>query len=397
MKKNIFKYISPLILQLCIGTTLYAQDVTNAVAPASPAKLNMDWVLLIVAIILVFPIFILSNLVGQAVKTKIADKSSSTSKITTILFLILTFGVTLVQAQTAAPAAHASSTTNSFFSMFSFYTWLLILTIFLETYIIYFLSTQVKRMLDKSMAVEGEKPKSQFEIFWSKINNFKPISEEAKIDVGHDYDGIHELDNVTPIWFKAAFGLSILFAIVYLWRYHVSSSAPLQIEEYNVSMENAKKEHDAYLATSADKVDESTVVMGTEADIVAGNKIFQEKCKACHLDDGGGQTGPNLTDAYWLHGGDIKDIFKSIKYGWPDKGMISWKDQVTPKQMADLSSFIMSLQGTKPKIAKEPQGELYNGKAGATGTDTAKVSTTAKKDSLTVANATKDTLKSTKK
>lgn len=386
--------MSPLLLQIFIGTTLNAQAVATT-ATTTSNKINMDWILLLVAILLVFPIYMLSNLTTQSFKSKITEGSGSTGKTTILILILVTIGMSVAQAQTAAPVAPAASTTsNSFFSMFSFYTWLLIITILLETYIIYFLSSQVKRMLDKSFAteLEGEKPQSQFSKWWSKLNNFKPISEEAKMDVGHEYDGIRELDNVTPIWFKAAFGLSILFAIVYLWRYHIASSAPLQIEEFNISMEEAKKQHDAYLATSADNVDESTVVMGTAADIEAGNKIYQEKCKACHLDDGGGQSGPNLTDPYWLHGGDIKDVFKSIKYGWPDKGMISWKEQVTPKQMADLASFIMSLQGTKPKVAKEPQGELYAAGAAASGGDTAQAAT-APKDSTASKTATKDTLK----
>ena len=66
-----------------------------------------------------------------------------------------------------------------------------------------------------------------------------------------------------------------------------------------------------------------------------------------------------MTDPYWIHGGDIKDLFKTIKYGVPEKGMISWKDQLKPVEMHQVASYILSLQGTNPPNPKEPQGELY--------------------------------------
>ena len=102
---------------------------------------------------------------------------------------------------------------------------------------------------------------------------------------------------------------------------------------------------------------------------------------ACHLADGGGSVGPNLTDKYWIHGGGIKDIFKTIKYGWPEKGMKSWKDDYSPVQIAQLSSFVKSLQGTKPAKAKEPQGVIYEETAApaAAAADSAKIADTAKK------------------
>jgi len=60
-----------------------------------------------------------------------------------------------------------------------------------------------------------------------------------------------------------------------------------------------------------------------------------------------------------LHGGHVKDVFKTIKYGWPEKGMRSWKDDLSPIQIAQVTSYIKSLHGTRPPNAKEKQGELY--------------------------------------
>lgn len=106
-------------------------------------------------------------------------------------------------------------------------------------------------------------------------------------------------------------------------------------------------------------IDENSVTLLTDkAGVGAGMKIFQEKCTACHGAEGGGAVGPNLTDDFWLHGGSVQDVFKVIKYGVPEKGMISWEKQLSPTDIQKVASFVLSLKGTKPANAKEPQGEL---------------------------------------
>jgi len=73
---------------------------------------------------------------------------------------------------------------------------------------------------------------------------------------------------------------------------------------------------------------------------------------------GEGGVGPNFTDEYWLHGGDVKSIFKTIKFGVPEKGMIPWQSQISPPQIQQVASYILTLKGTNPPNAKAPQGEL---------------------------------------
>ena len=111
-----------------------------------------------------------------------------------------------------------------------------------------------------------------------------------------------------------------------------------------------------------ESVDENTVTQLTEAsDLAAGQKIFLSpgKCVTCHGAEGGGNAvGPNLTDDYWIYSGNIKTIFKTIKYG-AKNGMKSWKDELSAKEMAQVASFIKSLHGSNPKNPKEPQGTLY--------------------------------------
>ena len=174
----------------------------------------------------------------------------------------------------------------------------------------------------------------------------------------HDYDGIRELDNNLPAWWKYGFYLTIVVAFVYVWYYH-SGAGPTQLDEYAAEVKAGEEAKEAYLAKSAGNIDENTVKMGDEASISSGKTLYASNCAACHAPDGGGTVGPNLTDSYWLHGGSISDVFKSIKYGWADKGMKSWKDDFSPKQIADLSTFIKSLNGTTPAAPKDKQGELY--------------------------------------
>ncbi len=195
--------------------------------------------------------------------------------------------------------------------------------------------------------------------WWSRFNRFKPLEQESSLDLGHDYDGIRELDNSLPPWWLYGFYFTILFAGIYLWRYHVSHSAPLSGEEYQIAVQNAEVQKVEYLKKAASNIDENTVKLLTApGDLAAGKAVFESTCFACHGKSGEGIVGPNLTDEYWLHGGSIQDVFKSIKYGWPDKGMKSWKDDYSPSQLAQIASYVKSLGGTHPANPKPPQGVL---------------------------------------
>jgi cytochrome c oxidase cbb3-type subunit 3 len=184
------------------------------------------------------------------------------------------------------------------------------------------------------------------------------MSEESSLVIDHEYDGIKELNNPTPAWFMGLFYVTIVFAVGYLLIYHVLGIGQLQYDEYKTEMAVAAKEKAAYLAKSADRVDENTVKLTTDAAVLtAGKGIFTTNCAACHGANGQGIVGPNLTDDYWLHGNKINDVFKTIKYGVGAKGMPTWESKLTPKQISDVANYIKSLHGTNPPGAKEPQGD----------------------------------------
>lgn len=196
--------------------------------------------------------------------------------------------------------------------------------------------------------------------FWNRFHQAVPVTKEQTVATDHVYDGIKELDNRLPSWWLYGFYVTIIFSAVYMLNYHVFGTGANQHEEFETDLQKAKEEVQSYLASLDNIMDENTVTLATEAaDIAEGEAIYQASCAVCHANDGGGGVGPNFTDNYWLHGGDIKSIFKVIKYGVPEKGMISWEAQLSPKKIQQVASYIYAMEGTIPENPKEPQGELF--------------------------------------
>ena len=195
---------------------------------------------------------------------------------------------------------------------------------------------------------------------WNRMNAPVPIEQEETVATDHAYDGIRELDNRLPPWWLYGFYITIIFGVIYWVHYEVLGTGLTQAEEYEVEMAQAEADVQAYLASLDNLLDETNVEHTTDqVDLSEGEAIYAANCAVCHAADGGGGVGPNFTDKYWLHGGDIKSIFKTVKYGIPEKGMISWESQLSPKQMQQVSSFIYEMEGTTPEQAKDPQGELF--------------------------------------
>ncbi|MFO0322753.1 MAG: cbb3-type cytochrome c oxidase N-terminal domain-containing protein, partial [Bacteroidota bacterium] len=242
---------------------------------------------------------------------------------------------------------------------FTFY-FLLVIIIFellVLTLIIYQFNYLIKKVTTK-IKVE-EKKKSESKILKS-LTDIVPIENEESILLDHDYDGIKELDNNLPPWWKYGFYLTIAVGFIYLINYHVIGAGDLQGKEYEKEIAQAKIEVDEFMKNSANNVDENTVKVLSEAtDISSGKDIYISNCVACHGKGGEGTVGPNLTDDYWIHGGSIQDLFKTIKYGWVEKGMKSWKEDLSPIQIAQVSSYIKTLKGTNPANPKAPQGDLF--------------------------------------
>jgi cytochrome c oxidase cbb3-type subunit 3 len=171
----------------------------------------------------------------------------------------------------------------------------------------------------------------------------------------HDYDGIHEFDNDLPPWWKWGFAFTVVFAIAYLGFYHVARTGQLQGAEYAAEMQRAA----LFVPVGGDDPNLVTTyaALTAPADLSSGKTIFATNCAPCHGANAEGKVGPNLTDEFWLHGGEVNHVYKTIKFGVNGKGMVAWKGKLSGKQMLQVASYALSLQGSKPANAKAPQGE----------------------------------------
>jgi len=213
-----------------------------------------------------------------------------------------------------------------------------------------------------------------------KLTRSKAIEQEADVMLDHNYDGIRELDNVLPPWWVYLFYGTIIFAGVYLVRFHIMGDSN-QDQEFQTEMREAKASVDAYMKTAPDTMSKDKVTLLTDApSLAAGKDIFTKNCIPCHRADGGGQIGPNLTDHFWINGGGIKNVFNTIMEGGRDgKGMVSWKTTIKPSDIQKVASYVLSLQDSNPKDAKPTEQEAKEWKEEAVPAAKAVVDTTAAK------------------
>lgn len=303
------------------------------------------------------------------------------NKIWSKIGFVIAFEIATVAAQAQDAAVTATPAGNSSFyeSLFTNMTLIIATVVILGALatLVHLLNVMVKVQQIRIYQEQGLQPyleevkKTQTENFWERLykrwTKAVPVEREAEIDLHHEYDGIRELDNSLPPWWVAMFVVTIIFAGVYMVYYHFGGPGASSAEEYTMEVEKAQVAIDAYLSKQANQVDETNVTALTdEQSLSLGKTIFESKCAVCHGAGGEGGVGPNLTDDYWLHGPGIHNVFKTIKYGVPDKGMISWSGQLRPADMQRVASFILTLHGTNPPNPKAPQGTKYEASADST-------------------------------
>ncbi|MGD2035693.1 MAG: c-type cytochrome [Bacteroidales bacterium] len=116
--------------------------------------------------------------------------------------------------------------------------------------------------------------------------------------------------------------------------------------------------NDKINAMSGEKGDVPLAFVDNES-LSSGKATYIKNCTVCHLLNGQGLVGPNLTDEYWIHGGDFEEIIHTIAKGVPVKGMIPWETQLSEQSIYEVGSYVTTLRGTDPPNQKEPQGEKY--------------------------------------
>ena len=285
-----------------------------------------------------------------------------------LIILIFLFGFFPVIFSQVSNATKVTSLLDDpmviFYIVVAFLFIIALLVLVIAVYMLQFLNHLVRQAQQEKAArlgIEYKLAPSIWNKLWEQSNALQPLEREADILMDHNYDGIRELDNHLPPWWKWLFYATIGFAGVYLLIFHVFDTLPLQLQEYDNEVTYANEQVLKFKASSPVAViDENTVTATTEAlDLADGKQTFLNTCSTCHRKDGGGDIGPNLTDEYWLHGGSIKDLFKVVEYGVPGTNMISWEGVISHEKMRNVSSYILTLQGSNPANAKKPQGEMY--------------------------------------
>ena len=360
-----------LLLASLVSVASIAQ--TNTIAPKPTNTNYMEGLMITVALLLVVVIWVLANVLMMVSKKAVQISKQGASKAMMIFVVVMgsLFSKNLSAQTNSVIADTTKSITTNFYGGVSYNTfWTMASVIFLELLVVFLLVLFIKNIfraihpIEKIIVAGKVQTDSWLLKTWHKLDKqfftkAVPLEKEADMLLDHNYDGIKELDNALPPWWKYGFYITIVVAVFYILKFEVWHTGMNPTEEYNAEMTIAKSQTDAYLASAKENVDENTVTDLDAAGNVAGKAIFAKTCVPCHLAEGQGLVGPNLTDEYWIHGGSIKDIFKTIKYGFPDKGMQSWQTTYSPVEMQQLSSYIRSLRGTNPPNPKAPQGDLY--------------------------------------
>ena len=280
------------------------------------------------------------------------------------LILFFVFAIILLEWITGNPDEWAMTTMPMF--------WVIITTVMLfavafeiciealKTILFNVLSKDQQSSYVKKEAIRNDKQFKWARDTYKKLLGSKPLEEEHEIILDHNYDGIQELDNNLPPWWVYMFYATIVFGVVYFVRFEVYNDYS-QAEEYEAEVAEAKIAIAKWKKTAKNLVDVNTVTKLTDvADLGSGKKIFMANCIACHKADGGGGIGPNLTDKNWILGGGIKNVFSTISEGGrAGKGMISWKSDLKPLEMAQVASYVLTFEGTTPAEPKEAEGAIW--------------------------------------
>lgn len=376
-----FKYLAIALLTPFVGFSQEQASRNTSTYFSNALFLTLLVTIIALAIVIVAFSTVFKNiadsnfLINKYGKKEDKTNPSGTTTIISVLLILSSFSM---MAQEKAVTVVKDDGLIGGLDQFTFY--FMVFIIFMEVVVLSLMFYQFNFLVKTQVEIKKESSTKTVESkILKSLTDTVAVEEEESILLDHDYDGIKELDNNLPPWWKYGFYVTIVVAIVYLVNYHVIGTGDSQLKEYENEMAKAKLEIDEYMKNSANNVDESTVKILTDAnDLTTGKDVFMASCAACHGRAGEGGVGPNFADEYWLHGGSVQDVFKSIKYGWVEKGMKAWKEDLSPMQIAQVASYIKSLKGTNPPNAKSPQGDLYT----ETGSVPTGDSTAVKKDTL---------------
>lgn len=176
----------------------------------------------------------------------------------------------------------------------------------------------------------------------------REIDEATGVEtVGHEWDGIKELNNPLPRWWLWTFYGTVLFSIGYMIYYPAiplidgatqGISGQTNRSALQVEMAAASAAKEGLLRQIADN-DLETIRGNDELarfSVAGGSSAFKVYCSQCHGTGAQGGPGyPNLNDDDWLWGGDLEAIYVSIKHGIRNDEDDDARDSLMPAFGAD--------------------------------------------------------------
>jgi cytochrome c oxidase cbb3-type subunit 3 len=185
--------------------------------------------------------------------------------------------------------------------------------------------------------------------------------------VGHEWDGIEELDTPMPRWWLWTFYLTIAWGLVYVVLYpawplvtQATEGALGWSSRGQLAQEVAKEgeRRAPILAALAQVPIERMPEDGARmrAAVAGGRAAFKVNCVQCHGAGAAGSQGyPNLNDDDWLWGGDLKAIEFTLTHGvrQPDDDQTRFSQMpsfgrdgiLTPAQIGQVADHVLSLSG----------------------------------------------------
>jgi cytochrome c oxidase cbb3-type subunit 3 len=354
--KRFMKYLKPALTTFLVlpGLTLLSQEAT-AVAPEIDRpiyeELGMSPTVL-ASIMVIFTAILVGFVISLSGSTKNILEFKRSKIKGGMKAILLLFGISMSSELFAATETGSTDYLISFPDS-AFWTFIALDVVLVM--IILYLTGIMRGVLSEY------KVPAKINLFarWNKqLTDVVPIEEEGSIMLDHDYDGIKELDNNLPPWWKYGFYITIVWSVIYLLYYNVFNVGLLQEQEFLTEMEEGEREVAEYKRLHPVLITADNVTLLEDASSIAkGEKIYTDYCKTCHMENGRGGAGPNLTDNAWIYGGDIKAVFKTISDG-TSNGMAKWSDIIKADEIQSVASYILQLDYVAPPDGIAPQGKI---------------------------------------
>lgn len=200
--------------------------------------------------------------------------------------------------------------------------------------------------------------------------------------VGHEWDGIEELNNPLPRWWLWSFYACIIFSIGYCVAYPAwplidkATAGTLGWSSRGMLDEEMKAETARKARLMAELGNASIEQIAADprlrrAAIDGGRAAFKVNCIQCHGNGAAGSAGyPNLNDDDWLWGGDVATVHQTLVNGIRQPGDDATRMSQMPAfgrdgilnaaQVQDVVSHVRVLAGEeKPNASAQRGAQLY--------------------------------------